>query len=559
MTVLLALLLACADKGASGTPPVDDTGADSGTPVTDLDGDGYPAETDCDDEDAEVHPGATEDCGDGVDQDCDGVELGCEGSMPASSAATYIKGRMDEKGFGYALGRSSAIAWDWTEDGSPMIVTGAPWRDGETANGPEAAGAVLALEVTAIEPNRDVESEAEWVLFTDEPEVNYGWEVRTADLNSDGATDLVIGSGYTSDHPSQEGDIWFHAGPLNAESKPIRDEGIRVHGAWTDGPIGFDLEASEDVTGDDNPDIVVDRAASCNWDNYAGALVLDGTTISERTVTPEDPFYTAETVCLTVLPELTTTDLDGDGIGDLAAGLYRGGSIITEDPVDGDPVSDNNGPGYVYIQLGPLTEGGSLGDAHGRLEGPHARSAFGLTVEPMSDLDGDGLPDLLVGAPLAGEDGSYAGRAWVLSGAQAARWGPGSDVALLTIDGDGEEDLRLGVGMADAGDVDADGHADLLVAASQEGLDKWAGRGQVYAFRGPLAGTLTPDDATLTVSGNGADDHLGHQGLWFFAGGSLLGDVDLNQDGYDDWIAGAELGSEGYAGAIYLFYGGAWD
>jgi len=42
-------------------------------PVIDNDGDGYGNSEDCDDNNAEVNPGAEEDCGDGIDNDCDNL------------------------------------------------------------------------------------------------------------------------------------------------------------------------------------------------------------------------------------------------------------------------------------------------------------------------------------------------------------------------------------------------------------------------------------------------------------------------------------------------------
>ena len=52
-----------------GMPPMDDT-ADTAAPV-DLDGDSFTADVDCDDTNEAIYPGAVEDCGDAVDNDCD--------------------------------------------------------------------------------------------------------------------------------------------------------------------------------------------------------------------------------------------------------------------------------------------------------------------------------------------------------------------------------------------------------------------------------------------------------------------------------------------------------
>ena len=47
------------------------------TPGLDEDGDWYEGTSDCNDRNAAIHPGAAEFCGDGVDQDCDGVDSEC--------------------------------------------------------------------------------------------------------------------------------------------------------------------------------------------------------------------------------------------------------------------------------------------------------------------------------------------------------------------------------------------------------------------------------------------------------------------------------------------------
>ncbi len=62
---------------------------DPGTSCTDNDGDGSCAGDDCDDNDASAFPGATEVCGDNVDNDCDGaVDEGCGVCMPKGASCT---------------------------------------------------------------------------------------------------------------------------------------------------------------------------------------------------------------------------------------------------------------------------------------------------------------------------------------------------------------------------------------------------------------------------------------------------------------------------------------
>ncbi len=162
----------CNDHDASVHPGADDPAGDGidsncdqedgiardsarDTGPVDADGDGSLASVDCNDEDATVHPGATDTPGDGIDQDCDGHD-----AAPTAEA--------DADGDLYA---SAAYAGTDCDDTNPAIHPGAPEtaRDGidQDCDGADfAATAFIAgdLVITEImyDPDAVSDSHGEW-------------------------------------------------------------------------------------------------------------------------------------------------------------------------------------------------------------------------------------------------------------------------------------------------------------------------------------------------------------------------------------------------------------
>jgi hypothetical protein len=195
---------------------------------------------------------------------------------------------------------------------------------------------------------------------------------------------------------------------------------------------------------------------------------------------------------------------------------------------------------------GPLSGTSSLDDAHARLLGEQAFDYAGVAAVGPGDVNGDGHDDLLVGA--AGHDVAdhNEGAAYLVYGPVSGDHQLSAADAILH----GEQPLdqagqRLGV----AGDVDGDGNDDLWLASFRQGA---AGRysGAAWVIPGPVSGTLKLAALAGKHTGEQIDDR---------AGTSLAGSGDLNGDGHIDLLVGApgvdDAGVE--AGAVYLLLGPA--
>ncbi len=230
-------------------------------------------------------------------------------------------------------------------------------------------------------------------------------------------------------------------------------------------------------------------------------------------------------------------DVDGFDAGedcdDGDASIHPGAEETCDDGLD------NNCDGLVDECCGLL----DLGRADAVFSGPSQTSKAGSSLNGGEDLDGDGIPDLLIGAPHALD---LRGAVYLISGSNVRNSALPGNAAVLH---GGLLGARAGTSVASVGDFDGDGQADLLVGAPGAGNKT---EGAAFLVLGPVTDSLSLDDADATWTSPTTGAHMGL---------AVAGGEDLDGDGRSEilLVAGGEEGDEASVGGAYLVYGRARD
>ncbi len=402
--------------------------------------------------------------------------------------------------FGWAV----SCAGDVNGDGYSDLIVGAHRNDN---NGSDSGSARVLSGVNGIMLHS---------FDGDSAMDHFGWAVSGAgDVNNDGYADLIVGAHHDDNNGNDSGSARVFSGMNGSILHTFSGDSVGDE-------FGYSVSSAGDVNGDGYADLIVGAVLDDNNGSNSGSARafsgIDGST-----------FYILDGDSLAAEFGSSVSDVgdvDKDGYDDFIVGAHldnqsviQSGSARVFSGVNGNTLytfsgdsaadqfgwsvsgaGDVNGDSYLDFIVGAYADNNTNGIRTGRarvfsginggnlhtFEGNSSNGRFGWSVSGTGDMNGDGYPDLVVGAPL---DGNNTGSARAFSGIDGS--------ILNSFDGDSGSD-HFGWSVSGVGDVNNDGNADFIVGAplnDNNGSDS----GSTRVLSGKLL-PLTTDTHLMSIS-----------------------------------------------------------
>ena len=530
-------------------------------------------DTDCDDGDASRFPAASESCDD-IDSDCDGSKNDAE-VLSACTDRWYS----DDDGDGYAGDSAACLC----AAESPYLYAGV-----EDCDDADASVSPAATEVCNDGMDGDCDDlpgTCDFAGTWTTADAAFSWSGSSmdaagaalaagGDLDGDGLDELLMGvPGFVS---SEATGMVAMVRPLGDAGLGLDAIGYGITNSTSTASFGEVFAAMGDLGGDGLRDLCVGAPDAAGYGEVACFASIGAGYVSAASATL---VVTTTNAAVGFGSSFASPgDTDGDGavelligtphdaagmvtmipagltgsrfVGDIASGWFVGegsssefGATLATGDLDGDGVNDIvvgapsltdswSGQGGAFVFLGPPGSARAASSADFAIFGSAEGQALGAVTPLVADMDADGNDDLVLAS-----SADNAG-VWVLAGTTTGYGLDATRSAIVRIDAGSATAFGASVS---AGDLDGDGAAELVVGAPD-----YASAGAAFVFAGPLSlGTLGTSAASAIVEPTAS-------GLRFGASVAVLGDVE--GDGFGDLAVGANEG----AGAVYLFQGGGY-